>query len=699
MDKTNKSEPNRLINEKSPYLLQHAYNPVDWYPWSEDAFEKAEKENKPVFLSIGYSTCHWCHVMEHESFEDKEVAELMNDVFISIKVDREERPDIDSIYMTVCQMMTGHGGWPLTVIMTPDKKPFFAGTYFPKESRYGRIGFKDLIVQLNNAWKTKQMEIVSNTENVMKALDEFYNTESSFGNLTESDLDEAFEYFNSRFDDKHGGFGNSPKFPSPHNLMFLLRYWKRTGNNRALEMVTHTLKEIRKGGIYDHIGKGFHRYSTDKSWLLPHFEKMLYDQAMLAIVYLECHQATKEQLFADTAGDILEYVLRDMTDAQGGFYSAEDADSEGEEGKFYVWTIDEIKSVLNEDDARFFIKAYNISASGNFADESTKTYNGTNIPHMTDELHNTANQLGLDPGEYKTRIENIRLRLFEEREKRIHPLKDDKILTDWNGLMIAAMAMAGRVLDSNKFTEAAQKSAEFIFDALTNTDGSLLHRYRDGKAELNGFLDDYAFLIWGLLELYETTFEPDYLLQAVKLQDKQVELFRDKMNGGFFMTVENSEELLIRTKEIYDGAIPSGNSVSFINLIKISRITADNSYIEFADNLSDSFSGRVKNSLPGSAMFLCGLDYLLGQSYEIILAGSQVENMNEHIKEFIRKEFIPNKVTVYFNEDDKYGVIRELARYTKQYKPVGDKLTAYVCKDYVCNMPVFTREDLASLLT
>ena len=514
MSKDNDSA-NRLINEKSPYLLQHAYNPVDWYPWSEEAFEKARKENKPIFLSIGYSTCHWCHVMEHESFEDSTVAALMNENFISIKVDREERPDIDNVYMTVCQMLTGRGGWPLTIIMTPDKKPFYAGTYFPKQGSYGRIGMLELLPKISEAWKTKKEELLSSAGNIIKHLDQS-NTDFSGEMLGKEDLKNAYNNFMYDFDKTYGGFGNSPKFPSPHNLLFLLRYWNRTGDNSALGMVEKTLYEMSKGGIFDHVGYGFHRYSTNRFWTLPHFEKMLYDQAMLAIAYLETYQATGNSFYAGVAEKIFEYVLRGMTSPEGGFYSAEDADSEGEEGKFYVWTQQEIENIIGKEEADLFANIYSFEDGGNFEDEATKTKNGSNIPHLIKSIEAHAAELKMDDNELKEKIEQYRVQLFNEREKRIHPLKDDKILTDWNGLMMAAFAMGGRVLKSEQYAKAAERSAQFIYDNLIDDNGRLLHRFRTGESGLQASVEDYAFFIWGLLELYETTFDVKYLTRAIE---------------------------------------------------------------------------------------------------------------------------------------------------------------------------------------
>ena len=478
----NKIKPNALINEKSPYLLQHAYNPVNWMPWSKEAFNKSIAENKPVFLSIGYSTCHWCHVMEKESFEDEDVAKILNDSFISIKVDREERPDIDHIYMKVCQLMTGSGGWPLSVFLTPGKKPFFAGTYFPKENKYGRIGFKELLNRIKDLWIDKQNELTNNAEEITSALTDNYSSNHN----RESGKDiilSSFKNLKRLYDVENGGFGSAPKFPSPHNLLFMLRYWKKYREPAALEMVDQTLTKMRMGGIFDQIGFGFHRYSTDSKWLVPHFEKMLYDQAMLIMAYSEAYQATKKNLFRSSVDEIIEYLKTNLLSPEGGFYSAEDADSEGEEGKFYVWSLTEINNLLNADEAELFSKTYNITERGNFKDESTGIMNGSNIPHLTKPVE--------DDNEKKL-LNSIRQKLISVRNKRVHPFKDDKILTDWNGLMIAALSTAANVFDNEKYLTLALKCKEFIFSKMITGNNELLHRYRNNESGINANLDDYS---------------------------------------------------------------------------------------------------------------------------------------------------------------------------------------------------------------
>lgn len=682
---------NRLIKEKSPYLLQHAYNPVDWYSWSDEAFNKARQGDKPVFLSIGYSTCHWCHVMEKESFEDEEVAKLMNDTVISIKVDREERPDIDGIYMSVCQMMTGSGGWPLTIIMTPDKKPFFAGTYFPKESRYGRTGMKDLILQVKQLWKTKREELLKSSEKISSAL----MSSSSFtdGNpLNEDVFKTAYKEFEERFDEEFGGFGNAPKFPTPHNLMFLLRYWKRYGNVKALEMVEKTLIEMRKGGIYDHIGFGFCRYSTDREWLVPHFEKMLYDQALLVMAYSEAYQSTKKNFYKETAEEILTYIMRDMTSDEGGFYSAEDADSEGEEGKFYLWTTDEIKEILGND-SEIFIKFFNVEKEGNLPDGEAglidsvhNTRSDKNILHIKKGLSEFAVENDIDEKEFKKMLENGRQKLFEVREKRIHPYKDDKILTDWNGLMISAFSKAAQVFGKNIYSDYAVKAADFILLKMFDAGGRLLHRFRESDAAILANADDYAFFTAALLDLYETTFEVKYLKQALKLNDDLIEHFWDEERGGFFFTPGYGEKLITRQKEIYDGAIPSGNSVAMLNLLRIARITMNNSFEEKADKINRAFSRQIGKYPAGFTQFLVGLDFAIGPSYEIILTGEKNTKEAGLFLSIIEDRFIPNKIILFISSAE--DPISKIIPYLINYEVQEEKITVYVCENYTCNLPV-----------
>jgi len=686
---------NRLSFEKSPYLLQHANNPVDWFPWSDEAFKIAKADDKPIFLSIGYSTCHWCHVMEHESFEDEKVAALMNDSFISIKVDREERPDIDGIYMTVCQMLTGSGGWPMTIIMTPDKKPFFAGTYFPKENRFGRPGLIELLSKINELWKTKREEILKSAEDISAVIKKSQLRNS--GNEIEIEIfDKAYKEFERRFDKENGGFGSSPKFPTPHNLIFLLRYWKRKNESNALGMVEKTLEKIRLGGIYDHVGFGFHRYSTDSEWLVPHFEKMLYDQAQLAVVYIEAYQITKNIFYKKTAEEILTYVLRDMTSPDGGFYSAEDADSEGEEGRFYLWDFDELKSFLHDDEIKFIENVFNIESGGNWIDHVKGIMNGTNILNMKKSVKELEVELKMTAEEISKKTETIRKKLFIKREKKIHPYKDDKILTDWNSLMISALAKAYQVFNNEKYLTAAEKSAGFIFDKLFKKDSKLLHRFRDNEAAIDANIDDYAFLISSLLDLYEAGFNIKYLKSAIQLNEDFIKHFWDNETGGFFFTSNESEKILIRQKEIYDGAIPSGNSIAMLNLLRIGRITSDSKFEIMASIIGRIFSENINSAPSAFTQTLISLDFAFGPAYEIVIAGEvNADNKDELIK-LVWNNYLPNK-TLLFNFAANKDLI-DIASFTSNYKQIGEKTTVYICQNYSCKQPVTDISTLEGLL-
>ena len=688
---------NSLVSEKSPYLLQHAHNPVNWYPWGDQAFKKAQEENKPIFLSIGYSTCHWCHVMAHESFEDPEVAKLMNEVFVSIKVDKEERPDIDKIYMTVCQLMTNSGGWPLTIIMTPDKKPFFAGTYFPKVTRFGRIGILDLINRVKELWSDKKDEIYKTSNEITNALLDI-SVENPGLKLDEKTLQRAFDTLSSRFDERNGGFGGAPKFPTPHNLLFLLRFWKRTGNGDALRMVEKTLQTMRNGGVYDHIGFGYHRYSTDAEWLVPHFEKMLYDNALLALVYLEVYQATKNPDYSKTAIEIFTYILRDMTSPEGGFYSAEDADSEGEEGKFYVWTMGEIENLLDKDEADLTNKVFNIEEAGNYLEEATKKKTGSNIFHLKESLLSLAKQFNFTEQELRVKLEEIRVKLFNVRVKRIHPHMDDKILTDWNGLMIAALARGSQILCEPLYLKAAKKATKFILNNLRKPDGRLLHRYRDGNNEIDAYLDDYAFFIWGLLELYESTFDYYYLKTAMELNKAQIEHFWDDNIGGFFFTADDGEKLLTRQKEIYDGAIPSGNSVSMLNLLKLAQLTWDHDLEKKVDYINRVFAESVKNNTAAYSNLMVAIDFAIGPTYTLVIAGDTNSQDTKDMLDAIRNEFIPNKSIIFLPTEQSSPEIVHIAEFIKYYEKVDNKAAAYICINQTCKPATNDTKKMLELL-
>ena len=688
---------NRLIVEKSPYLLQHAHNPVDWYPWGDEAFEKARTENKLIFLSIGYSTCHWCHMMEKESFEDYDVAKLMNDAFISIKVDREERPDLDNIYMTICHIMTGSGGWPLTIIMTPDKRPFFAGTYFPKETHFGRIGLMELLPRVKEIWLEKRDELSTAADKVVSAL-QHVSSDSTGGELDESDLKTACDQLAQKFEGEHGGFGGAPKFPNAHNLLFLMRYWKRTGNKNALDMVEKTLTAMRRGGIFDHIGFGFHRYSTDAKWLIPHFEKMLYDQALLAMAYTEAYQAIGKEEYGKTAREIFTYVLRDMTAPTGGFYSAEDADSEGEEGKFYLWTEEEIHDSLQKEEAELITKVYNVEKTGNFTEQTSGRRTGNNILHQKGSLTDIAADLGIPEKELIRNLDMVRQKLFDARERRLHPAKDDKILTDWNGLMTAALAKGAQVFADPEYTEAAKRAVSFILHQMRTSDGRLIHRYRDGQAALPANVDDYAFFIWGLLELYETTFDVGYLRTALELNVGFVKYFWDNESGGFYFTADDGESLLVRQKEIYDGAIPSGNSVAMLNLLRLGRITIKTDLEEKAARIGRAFSHNVKLAPSAYTQLMAAVDFGLGPSYEVAIVGkSQAEDTRAMVKA-LRSYFIPNKVVILRPIEQDSPEITNLAKYAKDQSSLNGKATAYVCLNHSCNVPTTDINRMLELL-
>lgn len=666
---------NRLVFEKSPYLLQHARNPIKWWPWSEEAFAEAKRLDKPVFLSVGYATCHWCHVMEHESFEDEEVAALINERFIAIKVDREERPDIDDVYMQVTQAMTGSGGWPMTVLMTPDKHPFFAGTYFPKESLAGRPGIKMLVTELHKAWVEKRDEVESTATAISEQLASM-TAGSPGGDLDVTVFDTAYEQFAAQYDAKMGGFAMRPKFPVPPNLNFLMRYHLRSGKPEALEMVEKTLTEMRRGGIYDQVGFGIHRYSTDREWLVPHFEKMLYDQALVTVAYLEAYQITGKEFYARTAREILAYVERDMKSPAGGFYSAEDADSEGVEGKFYVWTNAEIREVLGEEDGEFYIETFHLTEQGNFLEEATRVRTGANIPHLKEEL--------LD--EARARVEALRLKLYEKRETRVHPFKDDKILTDWNGLMITAFAKAARILGDESYAATATKAADFVLSELRDEDGRLLKRYRQGEAGLTAHIEDYAFMVRGLLDLYETSFEVRYLEEAIALQTIADEFFLDSEKGGYFTVAKDAEQLIVRAKKLYGGAIPSGNAVSMSNLSRLYRMTGNPDYAKRNDELIRAFSGEIKEQPMVYPVALCGLDFTFGPAHEIVISGGKDDLDTRAMIEALRKEFRPNQV-ILLRTPENADALAKLAPYTGTQLSINGKATAYVCRNFACKVP------------
>jgi uncharacterized protein YyaL (SSP411 family) len=689
-------EWNRLIFEQSPYLLQHAGNPVDWYPWGEEAFAKATAEDKPIFLSIGYSTCHWCHVMEKESFEDDEVADLLNEGFVCVKLDREERPDVDQVYMSITQAMNNRGGWPMTVVMSADKRPFFTGTYFPKHGRYGRTGMMELLPELKRQWEEDRPRLLDSSAKVLARV-QLSQTGPRAELLGASALDSGFLQLSRRYDRQLGGFGNAPKFPIPHNLRYLLRYWRRTGKDEARQMVETTLDEMRRGGIWDHVGFGFHRYSTDRVWLVPHFEKMLYDQALLAMAYVEAFQAIGDPAYARTAREIFTYVLRDMTSPEGAFYSAEDADSEGREGRFYLWQPDEVIGVLGPEEGELFNSVFDITAQGNFRDPHDGTI--ASIPHLSVPSSATAKARGVSEEELRERLEASRRRLFEARESRIHPLKDDKILTDWNGLMIVSLAMAAKALPEPAYGEAAARAADYLLAKLRDSNGRLLKRARLGEAGLTATLEDYAFFLWGLVELYEAVFDVRYLEEAVELAEAMIEHYRDDEGGAFFLTADDGEDLPIRAKESYDGAIPSGNSVAALALLKLARMTGEPSFEVEGQGVLETYSGGLSRSPSVYSQMLTALDFVAGPSYEVVIVvGSNDEGAHSMVRA-LQRPFLPNKVVLLKELGAGGERLAGVAAYTAPQRAMEGRATAYVCRDFACRAPTTEIREMLEALS
>jgi uncharacterized protein YyaL (SSP411 family) len=675
-EKLGKGKSNRLINEKSPYLLQHAYNPVDWYPWGSEAFDRAKVEDKPVFVSIGYSSCHWCHVMEKECFEDVEVAGLMNLAFVCVKVDREERPDIDAVYMAACRALGKSCGWPLNVLLTPNKAPFFVASYIPKNSRFGLVGMLDLVPQLMEIWRMRRVELESVGAEVKGRIEDLEKRTPE--NVLGIDiLDDGYEKLVLDFDTVYGGFGRAPKFPRPHSLLFLLRYWKRTGEKNALDMVEKTLRMMRLGGIFDQVGFGFHRYSTDDKWLVPHFEKMLYDQALLALTYMEAYLATGAGKFKLTAKEVLDYVLRDLTSPAGGFVSAEDADSEGEEGKFYLWTKQEVKDVLPAEDGDLAVDLFGLEAEGNYVDGFLKSRSGKNILHLPRSFDELALERGLSVDELIVRLGRIRDVLFEARKERVAPAMDDKVLVDWNGLMIAAFARASWVFGEKRFLGAAVGAADFVLDKMVDERGVLFHRYAKGERAIEGFLDDYAFFVFGLLELYGVSFEEKYLDAAKALTKAMFELFWDEKDGGFYLTAKGGDVTLPRLKQVYDGAVPSGNSVALHCLLRLGRLVSDPIYEQRANLLLKVFSEEVSTAPQAYTFFLAGLDFAFGPSTSVVLAGDLGDKDLQFMLDALRIRYLPNLAISLKNSVN--------AR--RGYEKIDGKATAYVCLGQICMAP------------
>ncbi|MCA9405798.1 MAG: thioredoxin domain-containing protein [Candidatus Omnitrophica bacterium] len=697
---------NHLAWESSPYLLQHAANPVDWYPWGEKAFQKAKRENKPIFLSIGYSTCHWCHVMAHESFEDEETAKLINEYFVPVKVDREERPDIDHIYMQFVTATTGHGGWPLTVFLTPDKKAFYGGTYYPPEPRWGTPGLKDVLTIIHQNWMKDPEQIIESSNSILQILkNRAEQTGPQALPLNMEVFSKAWQGYSAMYDVRYGGFGQSPKFPMGHNFSYLLRYWRKEQSKNVLDMVEFSLKKMGEGGVYDQLGGGFHRYATDQQWQIPHFEKMLYDQAILARVYIETYQITGDTFYEKIARGICDYVLRDLMSTEGGFYSAEDADSidpveyqssgkrlqdhlKKKEGAFYVWSEEELRNNLNEKQFALAAQAYSIKSEGNAHSDPHGEFVGKNILFIDDEVPQETAQL-----------DEIKHILFNLRQQRPRPHLDDKVLTDWNGLMISSLAYTGRVLNDSKYLSAAQKAADFIIQHLITEEGRLLHRYRDGEAGINGMLEDYAFFTNALLDLYEAILDEKYLILAVRLTTDMVNRFWDQERGGFYLTADDSEELVFRPKEAYDGAIPSGNSVAALVMVRLHHMTSDQQWQNRYEKLFKAFAGEI-TSRPGSyAQMLSAYDFATGAVNEVVFAAGKEQDNLEEMVSLLYKYYIPNKVVCFRpSEHDRVEQIVPMFPFIKEQEPLDEQITIYFCENHACQKPVTQLSDFKKLL-
>jgi uncharacterized protein len=674
---------NRLAKEKSPYLLQHAQNPVDWFAWNNEAFEKSRRENKPVFLSVGYSTCHWCHVMERESFEDEKIGKFLNEHFVSIKVDREERPDVDKIYMTFVQATTGGGGWPMSVFLTPDLKPFFGGTYFPPDNRFGHRSFLQVLQHIAELWRQRENEIVASSDEICSRLENASENRAA-GDLilTDAVLKNATNFFKKMYDARNGGFGGAPKFPQPSTPQLLLRCAKRFGDNEAVKMVLHTCERMAAGGIHDQLGGGFARYSVDAEWLVPHFEKMLYDNAQLAQLYLDAHLISKAETFAAIARDILDYVLRDMTHPDGGFFSAEDADSEGHEGKFYCWTKDELSKLLSPEEFNVAAKFFGITAEGNFVDHShPQPLRGQNVLSVANPKIADAD---------KPPLESAKQKMLAARGKRIRPHLDDKILASWNGLMLGAFARAFAVLGEEKYREAAEKNLRFVREKLWNEKSkTLFHRWRDGERDMVQLLEGYAFYLFGVIELYEATLEPAHLDFAIELAEAMLAKFYDAENGGFWQSAADSKDLIFRVKDDYDGAEPSGNSVAVLSLLKLGAITGGKNFTETAEKTLRLFAERLQNFPQAMPFMLHALDFSLQEPGRIVVAGNQNSKKFSELLRAAHSIFAPNKIVC-----GNAGAVEEFSRTL----PAKGEATVYVCSGNSCRPPTGDAEQLRKLL-
>lgn len=676
---------NRLIEETSPYLLQHAHNPVDWYPWGEEALKKSREENKPIFLSIGYSACHWCHVMEHESFENESIAAIMNEHYVNIKVDREERPDLDDIYMNAVQALTGQGGWPMSVFLTPELKPFYGGTYFPPQDMYGRPGFPTVLEGIARAYNNDYEKVVESSNEITEHLNKSMSFQTGHRDVTYSLIENAFDAMKNRFDEYHGGFGTAPKFPQSMNLDLLLRIHAKTGTREALSIAETTLRKMAEGGMYDQLGGGFHRYSVDAKWLIPHFEKMLYDNALLSKTYIEAWQHTKHPLYKTIATESLDYVLREMTSPEGAFYSTQDADSEGQEGLFFSWTPEQIRSVLGDDaQSELVCRYFGVDEGGNFE-------HGTSVLHVTMEMESLARMFNLAPEEAQSQIESARKALFEHRESRIKPGRDEKILTDWNGLMISSMALAGRVFNQPTYTEAARSAVAYIFNTMF-VENRLLHTAKDGQAHTNGFLSDYTYLINGLIDCFQTTGDASFLSKAKTLMDITIEQFWDNEQSAFFFTGNDHEQLITRSKDPMDNAVPSGNSMAILALVRLAELTGDKTYHEKAYTSLQLFHTHLEEVPMGFSQMLCGLDFLLSNPRVIVLSASNLDEL-QPMHTALFDEFFPH-IAIICVTDETRAELESLTPLVADKLPVEGKPTAYVCQNFTCQQPATTVEEL-----
>ncbi|RME61311.1 MAG: thioredoxin domain-containing protein [Caldilineae bacterium] len=676
---------NRLIHETSPYLLQHAHNPVDWHPWGEEALQKAQAEDKPIFLSIGYSACHWCHVMERESFEDEATARLMNELFINIKVDREERPDLDAIYMDAVQAMTGTGGWPMSVFLTPDGRPFYGGTYFPPTPRHGLPSFQQVLLAVADAYAKRRGDLEQQAERLTAALARSGTIQAQNADLSTALLDRAIQQLGHYFDEHHGGFGSQPKFPQPMSLDFALREHARTGNLDALYMVEFTLEKMAAGGIYDHLGGGFHRYSVDAIWLTPHFEKMLYDNAQLLRTYLNAWRVTGRPLFCQVVEETVDYVLREMTAPAGGFYSTQDADSEGEEGKFFVWTPAEIEAALGQEDAALFNRAFGVTAMGNFE--------GKNILHRVASTEELARDFELAPAEVEERLTALRRKLFTVRAERVPPARDEKVLTEWNGLMIHALAEVGVALERQDALDAAVRAAHFVLEHMSQEDGRLLRSYKDGQARFNAYLEDYASMVRALIALYESTFEMRWLAEAIRLAKLMIAQFGDPQQGGFFQTGVDHEALVVRRKDFIDNATPSGNSLAADALLRLAVLTGNDEYRQQAIRIFQLMAAAMEQQPTGFGRLLCALSAYLQPSREVVIVGEPEAPATQALLREVWSRYLPTTTLALKRPQEETYFPLFAARTLVEGRP-----TAYVCENYTCRLPVTEPEALAALL-